>query len=217
MSCVKTFSVTDTQTTRYDDGGRWSFRTYPPIGAPCTMAVLREADGTSSASPRWPARAACTKRRSTGGGGTRERLVTDALLSSGSQDLPIPDTGSLRGDLAGFADGTQPRTCQTPLGRGAGAREVATPTVDPAIIEASAGYFRMRIRDSQRDHQTRQRSRRNPRSAPTAALALEMLIAPLHFRTLVSHQPLNDGLPARLADLVITGLRAYVDATPQPG
>ena len=49
------------------------------------------------------------------------------------------------------------------------------------------------------------------------ALALEMLVAPLHFRTLVSHQPLDDGLPARLADLVITGLRDHVDATPQPG
>jgi hypothetical protein len=44
-----------------------------------------------------------------------------------------------------------------------------------------------------------------------------MLIAPLHFRTLVSHQRLDERLPARLADLVITGLRAHADATPQPG
>jgi hypothetical protein len=41
---------------------------------------------------------------------------------------------------------------------------------------------------------------------PDGALAIEMLIAPLHFRTLVSHQPLDEGLPARLADLVISGL-----------
>jgi hypothetical protein len=44
-----------------------------------------------------------------------------------------------------------------------------------------------------------------------------MLIAALHFRTLMSHLPLDDRLPARLADLVIIGLHAHADATPQPG
>jgi hypothetical protein len=75
--------------------------------------------------------------------GTRERLATDALLATGEQDLPVPDTGSLRGDLAGFAAGI----CQylsTPLGL-ALARALATPTGDPAVTEASARYFQTRF------------------------------------------------------------------------
>ena len=143
--------------------------------------------------------------------GTRERLATDALLTTGEQDLPVPDTGTLRGDLTGFATEIS-RYVSTPLGL-ALARAMATPTGDPAIAEASARYFQTRFElASVIIH--RAVARGEIPAGADAALALEMLIAPLHFRTLVSHQPLDDDLPARLADLLITGLRARVDATP---
>jgi hypothetical protein len=38
-------------------------------------------------------------------------------------------------------------------------------------------------------------------------LALEALIAPLHFRTLVTEEPPEDALPHQLADLVLDGIR----------
>src|ERR1700744_3952658 len=47
---------------------------------------------------------------------TRENLITDALLNYSEQHLPIPDTGSLRGDLTAF--GAELATyLATPMGR----------------------------------------------------------------------------------------------------
>jgi Bacterial regulatory proteins, tetR family len=72
--------------------------------------------------------------------GTRERLATEELLAIGAQDLPVPDTGSLRGDLAGFAAGI----CQymsTPLGLTL-ARALATPTGDRQSPRPAPGTSR---------------------------------------------------------------------------
>ena len=46
------------------------------------------------------------------------------------------------------------------------------------------------------------------------ALAIELLVAPLHFRYLLSHAPLNEEFAEQLADLVISGLagRASLNA-----
>jgi AcrR family transcriptional regulator len=153
-----------------------------------TMAVLRDRGWDRFSVAEVASRAGVHETSIYRRWGTRERLATDALLATGEQDLPVPDTGSLRGDLAGFAAGI----CQymsTPLGL-ALTRALASTIVDRAIARGEI-----------------------PDGAD-GALAIEMLIAPLHFRTLVSHQPLDDELPSRLADLVITGLRAHVDATP---
>jgi hypothetical protein len=131
--------------------------------------------------------------------------MIDALLTSGGQELPVPDTGSLRGDLVAFA--TELSTfLSDPLGR-ALEHALATPTVDPAIIEASAGYFRVRFEMASAI--IRHASDRG--EIPVCAdpsLALEMLIAPVHVRTLLTHQPIDDQFPGRLADMLIHGLQA---------
>jgi AcrR family transcriptional regulator len=202
--------VTDTQPeVRHRPGGRSERIRRSVIEA--TMAVLRDRgwDRFSIAEVACPAGVHETSiyRR----WGTRERLATDALLTTGEQDLPVPDTGTLRGDLAAFATEVS-QYVSTPLGL-ALARAMATPTGDPAIAEASARYFQTRFEIAS-VIVDRAIARGEIPAGADAALALEMLIAPLHFRTLVSHQPLDDDLPARLADLLITGLRARVDATP---
>lgn len=40
------------------------------------------------------------------------------------------------------------------------------------------------------------------------ALALELLVAPLHFRTLLIRQPLDDSLIERVVDTLLRGLAA---------
>jgi AcrR family transcriptional regulator len=205
-----TSAVTDTQPeVRRRPGGRSERIRQSVIEA--TMAVLRDRGWDRFSIAEVASRAGVHETSIYRRWGTRERLATDALLATGEQDLPVPDTGSLRGDLIGFAAGI----CQylsTPLGL-ALARALATPTGDPAITEASARYFQTRFEIAS-VIVDRAIARGEIPAGADAALALEMQIAPLHFRTLVSHQPLDAGLPARLADLLITGLRAHVDATP---
>src|SRR5258708_479650 len=48
--------------------------------------------------------------------GTKEGLICDALLNNSEQYLPIPDTGSLREDLAAFASELA-AYLTTPLGK----------------------------------------------------------------------------------------------------
>ena len=208
-----TFAVTDTQhEVRRRPGGRSERIRRSVIEA--TMAVLRDRGWDRFSIAEVASRAGVHETSIYRRWGTRERLATDALLETGEQDLPVPDTGSLRGDLAGFAAEIS-QYVSTPLGL-ALARAMATPTGDPAIAEASARYFQARFEIASVIID-RAVARGEIPAGADSALALEMLIAPLHFRTLVSHQPLDDELPGRLADLVISGLRGDADATPQPG
>jgi AcrR family transcriptional regulator len=203
--------VTDTQPeVRHRPGGRSARIRQSVIEA--TMAVLRDRGWDQFSIAEVASRAGVHETSIYRRWGTRERLATDALLTTGEQDLPVPDTGSLRGDLVGFATEIS-RYVSTPVGL-ALARAMATPTGDPAIAEASARYFQTRFEIASVIID-RAVARGEIPAGADAALALEMLIAPLHFRTLVSHQPLDDDLPARLADLLITGLRARADATPR--
>jgi AcrR family transcriptional regulator len=199
-----TFTVTETQPeARRRPGGRSARIRRSVLDA--TLAVLRDGGWDRFSVAEVASRAGVHETSIYRRWGTRERLATDALLAAGEQHLPVPDTGSLRGDLAGFAAGI----CQymsTPLGL-ALAHALATPTGDPAIAEASARYFQTRFEIAS-TIVDRAIARGEIADGADGALAIEMLIAPLHFRTLVSHQPLDDGLPARLADLVISGLRA---------
>jgi AcrR family transcriptional regulator len=134
---------------------------------------------------------------------TRENLVTDALLNFSEQQLPIPDTGSLRGDLATFA-AELAAYLQTPLGR-ALVRALATSTDDPAIVEARASFWQARY-DLAATMIQRAIARGEIAATTDPRLVLEALIAPLHFRTLVTSEPLEQGLSAQIADLLLDGL-----------
>jgi AcrR family transcriptional regulator len=142
--------------------------------------------------------------------GTRDRLMIDALLLASEHELPVPDTGSLRGDLVEFA-GALASLLSKPLGR-AFAHALAGPSEDPVMDEARTQYFQTRLEMASAIIERAIARGELPEGAD-AALALEALISPLHFRTLVSRQSLDDGLPGRLADLVIHGLAAQTQAT----
>ncbi|NMO04495.1 TetR/AcrR family transcriptional regulator [Gordonia sp. TBRC 11910] len=137
--------------------------------------------------------------------GTRERLVVDALLDAADVQLPIPDTGSLHDDLVGFVTELITLTT-TPLGI-ALAHALSAPADDPAIVDACSRYFRTRFETASA---IIDRAIARGDVPPTAdgTLAIEMLTAPIHFRTLISHHPLDDTFPQRLTNMIIAGLHS---------
>ena len=141
--------------------------------------------------------------------GTRERLVVEALLQTSEQQLPIPDTGSLRADLSAFAESLRVYL-ETPIGR-AGMGALATATNDPAILSARDDFWERRY-EIARVMIDRAVARGELPAGTDPRLALEALIGPLHFRALVRREPIDSDLPDRLATLVATGIRALPGA-----
>ena len=136
--------------------------------------------------------------------GTRENLICDALLDYSEVHLPIPDTGSLREDLATFASELA-TYLTTPLGR-ALLHAMAAIGADPALAETRTAFWQTRYELASAMIE-RAVARGELPATVDSRLALEALIAPLNFRTLLTDQPPDDDLPRRLADLVLDGLR----------
>ncbi|EUA73259.1 tetR-family transcriptional regulator [Mycobacterium xenopi 4042] len=74
---------------------------------------------------------------------TRQDLIIDALLDRSAAEIPVPDTGSLRGDLIELARLVS-RYLSLPLGR-ALVRMTALTVEDEALARASAEFFGSRV------------------------------------------------------------------------
>jgi len=155
-----------------------------------TVADIAERAGVHETSirRRWP---------------TRENLICDALLNNSEQYLPIPDTGSLREDLAVFASELV-AYLDTPLGR-ALIHAMATTAGDPALAEARTIFWQTRYELASAMIE-RAVARGELPATVDSRLALEALIAPLNFRALLTDEPPDEDLPRRLADLVLDGI-----------
>ncbi len=136
---------------------------------------------------------------------TRENLICDALLNYSEVHLPIPDTGSLREDLAVFASELA-AYLTTPLGR-ALLYAMATVGDDPGLAEARTAFWQTRyeLASAMIDRAV---ARAELPATVDARLALEALIAPLNFRALLTDEPPDGDLPRQLADLVLDGISA---------
>jgi AcrR family transcriptional regulator len=135
--------------------------------------------------------------------GTKENLVGDALLNNSEQYLPIPDAGSLREDLVLFASELA-TYLRTPLGR-ALLHAMTTAGEDPALADARAVFWQARyeLASAMIDRAV---ARGEAPATVDSRLALEALIAPLHFRALLTNELPDHDLPRRLADLVLDGI-----------
>ncbi|MFF0632846.1 TetR/AcrR family transcriptional regulator C-terminal ligand-binding domain-containing protein [Nocardia sp. NPDC004151] len=140
---------------------------------------------------------------------TRDRLVFDALLEHSEQNLPVPDTGSLRADLIEFNRSLM-AIVDSPLGTALG-RVMAGGEDDPEFARARAEFWRTRL-EAGRVMFDRAVDRGELAAAPDAWLVLETLTAPVHFRKLLTREPFDDDYAERIVDLVLNGL----SATPGP-
>lgn len=135
--------------------------------------------------------------------GTRENLISDALLLNSQRVIPIPDTGSVRSDLYELLCAIA-EYLDTPLGRAVtqafalsgdearwgrlrsdfwtGRLELARAVIDRAVQRGEVP------------------ANTNPR------LILETLISPLQFRVLVTRESFDRNFCKELTDLVLDGI-----------
>ncbi|QDY80425.1 TetR/AcrR family transcriptional regulator [Streptomyces qinzhouensis] len=135
--------------------------------------------------------------------GTREHLVVDALLAYSQEQLHIPDTGTLREDLITFADSLT-AYLDTPFGK-ALVRSMSAAVDDRALAESREEFWKTRF-GLARIMIDRAVARGEVPEGTDPAFILETLIAPLHFRALLTRRPVDGHLTGRLVDLLLQGL-----------
>lgn len=117
--------------------------------------------------------------------------------------LPVPDTGSVREDLLRYATALA-AYLTTPLGNALD-RAMAGAGDDSATAHTRSEYWNTRAGLSTRMI-TRAIDRGELPAHIDPRLAIEMLVAPLHFKAVFTREPLDPALPAQLVDLLLRGL-----------
>jgi AcrR family transcriptional regulator len=130
-------------------------------------------------------------------------LVVDALLDRQRELVPIPDTGELRGDLLALLDAVA-ASVTSPEGRALlrAAQESGPPEIEAMVH----GFWNARFALA------RQIFRRAADRGEIPAdldrnLMIEMAVAPLFFRALVTREPLGRAFRARLVDALIVRVK----------
>lgn len=134
--------------------------------------------------------------------GTRDALVVDAVLDWMVQQAPIPDTGSLDGDLLAFVRDSA-ALMATP--QGGTLLKVAVAVADePAMDQVRRDYWSRAFGIIGTIFE-RAAGRGELASGVDSALAGEILLGPLYVRVLMTGEPLDAGF---LDGVVSTVLRA---------
>jgi AcrR family transcriptional regulator len=181
-------------------GGRSARVRAAVLGA--TLAGITEEEGDALSIPRIAARAGVHETSIYRRWGSREALILDAVTSLIGEEIPVPDTGSLRGDLVAFLDRSI-GFLSSPIGVRLVRATAPMPRTAPTDVRQA--YWPRRF---ERIGEMFARAIARREIAPTAdiALATEMLLAPLYFRLLITDRSLEDDLPERLTAFVLRGL-----------
>ncbi len=131
---------------------------------------------------------------------TKPELVFDAVGVQSQADVPIPDTGTLHGDLRAFA-----RSIAANIGTEGGARRsrsliVAALTSDQLATGMGAFWAERFAKASVIVERAIERGDLSPGTDPN--LVIETLIGPLWVRLLLTGEPITDRLADDVAALV---------------
>jgi hypothetical protein len=135
--------------------------------------------------------------------GSLDKLLLETVLSYSQQMLPIPDTGSLRGDLIAFGrlmDGY----LKSPLGDTV-ARTMAAVEDDAALAANRAKVIRIRYGAS-RQMAERAAKRGELRAGIDPQMPVELVVAPVYLRKLITRQPVDDKFIEQVVDAVLGGV-----------
>jgi AcrR family transcriptional regulator len=135
---------------------------------------------------------------------TRENLLVAALLDRSADAIPTPDTGSTRRDLLAIVRDIIAYV-RSPEG-GAVLRAAALP-VDDTYAVLREGFWARRL-DALSPAVARGIERGDLRADSDPRLLLEMLVAPIHGRLLLTGEPVDDDLAEQLVELVLNGAAA---------
>jgi AcrR family transcriptional regulator len=135
---------------------------------------------------------------------TRENLFVAALLERSADAIPAPDTGSTRLDLLAMV-----REVLGYAGSPAGTAllRAALLPIDDAYSDARKYFWSHRL-DALSPVVQRGIERGDLRPDTDARLLLEMLVAPIHGRLLLTGEPVDEGLGERLVELALNGAAA---------
>lgn len=140
---------------------------------------------------------------------SKERLALDALYETWADAQgPVPDTGSLRGDLLALTRPWVRLLASRPFGRVITALLVQVQS-DPEFAEEYRARFVEPRRDQAREIFARAISRGEVPAGTNVEVALDLLYGPVYHRLLHGHRPLSDSFARELVD----GVAAAVDAT----
>jgi AcrR family transcriptional regulator len=132
---------------------------------------------------------------------TRENLFVAALLERSADAIPAPDTGSTRRDLLALVREVVGYAASP---AGMALLRAALLPVDDTYSDARKDFWAHRL-DALAPVITRGIERGDLRADTDARLLLEMLVAPIHGRLLLTGEPVDDGLTERLVELVLNG------------
>ena len=136
--------------------------------------------------------------------GTREALVLDAMLGLAGERVPIPDTGSLRGDLAALARAASV-TAASPQGQAVVRAVVAAGPHDAALAAASRRFWSERLGlDGAIVERAVARGEAAADTDPQAVI--EAVLGPVYFRLLVTGEPVDAAYTDAVAAVVAAGI-----------
>lgn len=139
---------------------------------------------------------------------TKEKLFVEAMLSRSADEIPTPDTGSIRGDLLAVVRAVIAYVT-SPVGLAA--LHMASLTVDDQLDPRQA-FWAGRV-NALRPVVERGIARGELRPDTDAGLLLETLIAPLHSRLLLTGEAVDEQLGERIVDLILDGARRSDSST----
>ncbi|MFT3662800.1 MAG: TetR/AcrR family transcriptional regulator [Gordonia sp. (in: high G+C Gram-positive bacteria)] len=145
--------------------------------------------------------------------GTRENLLVDALLTASERTLPVPDTGSLHGDLSTFASNLI-AYLDTPLGDGL-ARTLASISDSEETRSAREAFWAGRLQ-AVLPMITRAIERGELPPDTDGRTLIELVIAPIHFRHLLTREHLDHAFASSLAAAAVQAVRTVPSVSP-PG
>lgn len=133
----------------------------------------------------------------------RERLLVDAVRSRIDQTAPVPDTGSLDGDVRAFLDGIA-AFMRTPEGLLL-SRLAVTAGESPALLATRTEYWQQMLTSAARMFERASARGEIPTSTDPSA-AVEVMVGPLWFRALVTGGDLDDAFVQATVHTALAGL-----------
>jgi AcrR family transcriptional regulator len=133
---------------------------------------------------------------------TRENLLVAALLDRSADAIPAADTGSTREDLLAMVRGV---IAYVGSAEGTAVLRAALIPVDDAYGDARDAFWARRL-EALSPVVTRGIERGDLRADIDTRLLLEMLVAPIHGRLLLTGEPVDDDVAERLVNQVLTGV-----------
>ena len=138
--------------------------------------------------------------------GSREGLVGAALAARSEVEIPVPDTGSLRDDVAAVAESVA-TNLSSPLGRALAQTMVGQ--ADDAEIGRIADEF-WSTRFARTAAIVERSVGRGELPADTdPRLVIELVVAAVWFRSIVTRAPVDDHFVDTVVDVVLAGLMRH--------